>query len=363
MKNLRQESNFIVVVLSSNFVQRGEPSIIDKFYRAECAINAGADLVLELPFIFSCAAAQDFASGAIQLLAKTKFADTLAFGMENPDYDFNPIAETLLNESKTYKNFLKQKLKEGFSFSKANSLSLENLFKGAGDFIKKPNNLLAVSYLMNIKKYNCNLKILPVKRYNDFKSAYIRENLTQNLDMLPEFSKKIISIAESQNRICNNFSKNLWLILKNILMRCDSDELKKIYAMDEGIENLFLKNWKTSENLDDFINKCVSTRYTKAHIKRRIIYTLLNLNRYFAEGLKRSGINYARVLAFNENGRLILKNCSKNSDIQIITSLSKVKSKIGKSFAKLEFKVSDLYEILLNSNDFKREVNSVLKFA
>ena len=146
-------------------------------------------------------------------------------------------------------------------------------------------------------------------------------------------------------------------------MRSDSDELKKIYAMDEGIENLFLKNWKTSENLDDFINKCVSTRYTKAHIKRRIIYTLLNLNRYFAEGLKRSGINYARVLAFNENGRLILKNCSKNSDIQIITSLSKVKSKIGKSFAKLEFKVSDLYEILLNSNDFKREVNSVLKFA
>ena len=140
-------------------------------------------------------------------------------------------------------------------------------------------------------------------------------------------------------------------------MRSSSDELKKIYAIDEGLENLFLKNWKLSENLDEFLNRCTSSRYTKAHLNRRIIYVLLNLNRYFAEGLKRSGINYARVLAFNQNGREILKNLSKNSDIPIITSLAKIK------YANFEFKVSELYEILTGSNDFNREVQSVLKFS
>ena len=358
MKKLRQEFNSIIVILSSNFVQRGEPALIDKFYRAEMAVKAGADLVIELPFIFSCGAAQDFALGAIHLLGKTKFADYVAFGMENPEYNFSPIIETLLNEPPEYKNFLRMKLNEGFSFSRANSLALENLFTGAAEFITKPNNLLAISYVLNLKKYNYNLKIYPVKRENDFiKSSLIRKNLHENLTMLPDFSKKIIANAALNHRLCNNFSKNLWLILKNILMRSSSDELKKIYAIDEGLENLFLKNWKLSENLDEFLNRCTSSRYTKAHLNRRIIYVLLNLNRYFAEGLKRSGINYARVLAFNQNGREILKNLSKNSDIPIITSLAKIK------YANFEFKVSELYEILTGSNDFNREVQSVLKFS
>ena len=94
-----------VVVLSSNFTQRGSPSLIDKFSRAEMSIRAGADLVIELPFIFACSAAQDFSRGAVGMLARMNFIDKIAFGMEDPEFNFDPLIN--INENKDYKIYFK----------------------------------------------------------------------------------------------------------------------------------------------------------------------------------------------------------------------------------------------------------------
>ena len=359
LQNLRANHS-VIVILSSNFVQRGEPAIVDKFYRAEMAIKAGADLVIELPFIYACAAAQDFAFGAVEILRKTNLAGKIAFGMEDPDYDFAPIVETLLHEPEAYREFLREKLREGFSFPKANSLALENLFDGAGEFIAKPNNLLAVSYVMNLRKCNCNLEIVPFKRVQNLKSSEIRENLGANFRNLPNYSREIITRASVNHRLCENYQASIWNMLRNIFLRSSPEDLRKIYAIDEGIENLFLKHWKSSRNLREFVSSCVSSRYTKAHVNRRLIYIMLNLEREIAESVKISGINYARILAFNHNGRLLLKNFAKNSQIPIITTPSKLRN--NSQAAILERKVSELYELLLPEQDFRRENLSVLKF-
>ena len=127
-----------VVVLSSNFTQRGEPAFVDKFFRAEMAVRAGADLVLELPFIFSCSAAQDFSRGAINIIARTNFVNKIAFAMEDPDFDFEKLIN--LESNPSYKNFLKNELSRGASFSKAHAIAAEKILPGSFDFLSNPNN-------------------------------------------------------------------------------------------------------------------------------------------------------------------------------------------------------------------------------
>ena len=335
----RSDSGACVVLMSSNFTQRGSPAIVDEFTRAEMAIKAGADLVLELPFIYSCSAGQDFARGAVEILGRLKFIAQIAFGMEDANYNVEPLINLLLNENQDYKNFLKHELDSGASFAKAHSIALEKLLPGTQEFITKPNNMLALSYMLEISRQGYDLKTLAIKREGNYSSKLIRENLQENIDMLPEYSRELLTNPTNE--------KNLWPLLESIFIRSKPEDLRKIYGIDEGIENLFLKHWHKSESLNDFIGRCVCARYTRAHIRRRLIYILLGLDRWEMFGALHSDIPYVRVLAFNETGRKILKEYAKNADINIITRLKAVEGRVGKYFADVELKALQLYKLLI----------------
>ena len=315
------------------------------------ALEAGADLVIELPFLFSCNAAPEFARGAVSLLELTGLAGCLAFGMEDTDFDVDSLVNIMSTEE--YSASLRSNLSDGASFSKANALALEKLLPGSCEFISKPNNLLAVSYILNISKH---MSILAVKREGAFKSKIIRENLIRSFDMMPDYSQKILRESELADE------SKLWSLLQNIFIRSKPDELRKIYGIDEGIENLFLKNWRRAKNLDDFIGLCVCARYTRAHIRRRLVYILLNLGRYEVQGFMRSGVPYCRVLAFNSLGREILRECRSKSQIRVITSLNQAKSKHEKFFAQVEYRASQLYALLFDNPDMSQESHRVLQF-
>ena len=354
IKSQKINNGLVVVILSSNFTQRGEAAFIDKFFRAEAALKAGADLVLELPFIYACSAAQDFAYGAVNIIARTKFINRIAFSMENPEFDFNGLIN--LEKNQSYKNFLRQELSLGASFSKAHAIAAEKIIPGSFEFLSKPNNLLGLTYISEIKKNNYDLDFDFTKREENFKSRLIRENFERNSFMLPDYSREILLKAREAGRISEQ--EKLWSLLQNIFIRTSPEELRKIHGIDEGIENLFLKHWQNAKNLEDFIGRCVCSRYTRAHIRRRLIYILLNLNRFEAVGALRTGAPYTRILAFNENGRRILKNYSKNSDIKFITRFKDAESKSEKFFAGLELKASRLYELSLENSSLL----NVLKF-
>ena len=394
------KSDGVIIILSGNFTQRGSPAIVDKFFRAELAVKAGADLVMELPFIYACSAGQDFARGATEILGRLGFVDNLAFGMEEPNFDFMPILDVMLNENESYKHFLHEELDRGASFTKANSLALEKILPGSYEFLVKPNNLLALSYIIELRRHNYNMKIMKLKRSGNFRSKDIREfvtldkwqpqnymnnsalitsgqdqqpnieafaqaltssrqNLMNNseiLDILPDFTRDMIYSCE---RLCDE--SKLWPLLQNIFLRSRPEDLRRIYGIDEGIEGLFLRNWRSSEGLDDFIGRCVCARYTRAHIRRRLIYILLGLDKWEIWGTLRREIPYVRVLAFNERGREILRRYGKNSDIKIITRLSEAKTRDAKFFAQIEYKASGLYELLMKKPDMKRETLSALQ--
>ena len=303
--------------------------------------------MLELPFLFACSAGQDFARGAVSLLAH--FADRIAFGMETPDFDVNRVIQA--ERTPEFSQALKSKLGRGASYSKAHALALEALVPGAGTFISHPNNMLAVSYMREILRNHSGLDVLKVKREGQFSSRLIRDDLAGNAWMMPEFSRRLLAEAEVSDE------SKLWPLLQGVLLRSKPEDLRKVWGIDEGIEGLFLKHWRESHRLDDFIGRCVCARYTRSHIRRRLVYILLGLDRWEVFGAVRGGVPYARVLGFNENGREILR---RHSEIRVITRLAEAQGRIGRYFADVEYRASQLYELTTNYPDFKRETQKTV---
>lgn len=161
--------SYTLAVISGNFTQRGEPAIIDKWSRAEIALNCGVDLVVELPTLYATSSAENFADGAIKLLHSLKVIDYLAFGCENSNFDvLNSIANVLYEEPKAYKLILSNELKKGLSFPKAreNALMLYlNDIKKYLNVLNKPNNILGLEYMKSLKKHNCNIEPVPIERF------------------------------------------------------------------------------------------------------------------------------------------------------------------------------------------------------
>ena len=340
-----------VVVLSSNFTQRGSPSLTDKFTRTRTALDAGADLVLELPVLYSCSAAQDFARGAVNLLARTHFAGSLAFGMESPEWDLAGLVRA--EESGSFREALRVELGRGASYPKAYGLALESVVRGAGEFVSHPNNMLALSYAREVLRNNYALKVFPVKREGVFSSRVIREDVARNVDMLPEFSRRILEEAEESGRVSDE--SRLWPVLQGALIRSNAEDLRRIHGIDEGIEGLLLKNSRINRTCSIFLGACVCARYTRAHIRRRLIYILLGLDRWEVRGALRGGVPYARVLGFTRRGREILRKCGKDSEVKIITRLPEAEGRVGKYFAEVEYRASRLYELTVKNPNINNE--------
>lgn len=394
-----------VIVLSSNFTQRGEPALLDKFARAEMALANGADLVLELPFFFSCAAAQDFSAGAIDILAGLKLVNYIAFGLEDFNYaNLDELINILIQEPDEFKNNLKINLAQGMSYTRAASRALNKIIPGSEEFLLQPNNLLAISYLKRIKERDYNLKPVFIPRVgaahgekffvNESKgeaekfssSSAIREAIKNNKlkilnNYMPEASLKIFERESFKGRVCINPNKKLWEILQAILLRAGHDELKNFDLINNGLENLFLNNFKKFSNLEDFIDSCVSSRYTRSHIRRCLMRILIGINKLDALEIRKTGAGYARVLGFNAKGREILKFIRKaqelelnkhknlpealrraefkfkadNFNLKFITRLAAADKKLNLC-AKYEFKAESFYELLLGNQDLNYEV-------
>ena len=354
------DSEGIIVILSSNFTQRGSPGIVDKFSRASMAVMAGADLVIELPFLYACSAGQDFSRGAVEILGRLGYVSRVAFGMEDTDFDAASLADVMAREPEVYREILRHEIGRGASFPKAVSIALDEIFPGSRDFITRPNNMLAVSYMAGIIRGGWKIEAVPFLRRGEVTSRAIREDVAGNSHMMPGYSRDILENAKREGRL--SYEGRLWPLLQGVFIRSGTEELREIYGIDEGIEGLFLKHWKTSRGLEDFLGRCVCARYTRAHIRRRIVYILLGLKRENVRSAMNDAVPYARVLAFNERGREILRVCRKTSSIPVITRLKDAEGATGKFFAETEYRASQLYELTLDRQEMSRETQKVLQF-
>nr|WP_290682471.1 nucleotidyltransferase family protein [Aminivibrio sp.] len=332
-KAKENKDDAIVVVLSSYFTQRGEPAVMSKWDRAESALRAGANLVLELPAFFSCHNAGVFAAGAVDILAATGVVDSLSFGMEQPEFNTTPLLDILVHEPSHFKDNLKKKLNSGFSYVKARAAALEEIQGGWGTFVSLPNNTLALSYMERILRKGYCISCRPVRRTgagfhdtdlgNVFPSAAaVRKALAEGKRQeaekaLPPSTVRILNRCITNGKVVLS-REMLWRLIRFLIIRTSSEELARSSEMTEGMENRLLKYAALSSSWSGFVSKCTTARYPRGRIQRQLIHFLLGIDHGENRELQRSGPQYIRVLGADKVGMEILRKMRSSSRLPVM---------------------------------------------
>lgn len=335
-------ADYVIAIISGNFVQRGNVSLIDKWSKADMALLNGVDLVIELPTIYSISSAENFANGAIKILNSLKIVDTLSFGSEFCDLDvLEEIAEVLINEPSEFKTLLEHELSKGLSFPKARENALLmylNDIRKYANILSSPNNILAIEYLKALKKTKSSIKPLAIKRINvgyneletknNFASATaIRQKIIDNTPagiskLMPASSYKVLYNSIKKGHYVKDISAYEKEILYS-LRRMYSDEIADLPDVTEGLENSIQDAADSCNTLNEFMNIVKSKRYTSTRIQRILLYALLGITK---EDMKTSNkiTPYVRILGMNNKGKELLSLISRsNPKLNIITSVKK----------------------------------------
>lgn len=342
----------VLCLMSGNFVQRGEPAITDKYTRAKIAIENGANCVLELPTIYACSNAENFAMGAIKILSRLNVS-YLAFGVEQTDISIlSKIAELKFKNSERFKNAFKNEIQNGINYNTALKRSIANTIGDEHilEILNKPNNILAIEYLTAIKKLGS--KIIPIaiprcdngyvsnKENKQFLSATSIRDRLKNLEKIDDFIPKNAKL----NKI---FSKNSDLILKTIQIhkiRTSSPQtLEKCYDYSEGIEYRIKKIADECENYEKIIEKIETPRYRLPRVNKLLLYPILNITK----SVVKQSYNtkpVCKVLAIQKSKKNLLFEYNKNK-ITLISNnkIYNLLSKSQKSIIDVDLNASCIY--------------------
>ena len=320
----------IVAVMSGNFTQRGEPAILNKFVRAGLAVNGGCDLVLELPFTSAVRSAQDFARGGVSLLKNLGIVDILAFGSEIDNIVPLKNAAKQIDEP-NFKNSLLSKLNTGISYANAVCQILSKLTSIPEEILCLPNVMLSIEYLRALESTKIVPLLIPrvAASHNDkllhsniSSASSIRESVYSNSPAWAEISKTVDNTTLNALKTADlPIMESLFRPLLTKIVCSSTSELRKIYGMNEGLENKLIQAAHSVQSLNEFINFMISRRYTRARIQRLLLHLLTGLTEERVKIF--DGAQYARILAFNQRGRELIKCIKKVSQIPIITKTTR----------------------------------------
>ena len=347
-----------VAVMSGDFVQRGEPAVLDKYTRTSMALNSGVNLVVELSVNYAVSSAESFAAGALKVLDYVK-ADSIAFGSESGDIErLSKLAHILCdNEDTLYKEISKYTA-NGISYAAARQKVVEKLTdKDTAAMLTSSNNILAVEYLKAIIKNNYAIKPYTVQRqgdsYNDtdIRSEYasataLRENL--KADNISEYIpvKAGLILSSNTNYIypdditetlftrlldilfASNYDKNVFI--ENVMQYPDvSKEIAgRLYksAMDMITRTVPQRSESKDNWAFSFGSLCehIKTKEVPlSRIKRALVRITLGLDKKHME--KYANEPYIRVLGFDKKGQEYLSYIRKTVEVPLITKTADYK--------------------------------------
>lgn len=301
-----------IAVMSGSFMQRGQPAVVDKWARAQMALAAGVDLVLELPTAWATQSAPNFAAGSVRLLAAAGATD-ICFGSERGQlFQLESIAGLLLAEPPVYQQALTDALGHGHSFATAQGMAIAAALPHIdAELFKQPNNTLAIMYLLAIMKYQLPLTAHTIKRIGAYHSdnpaeplpsaTAIRQQMLANKEVngMPTESRDIL-----QQRITKGQGPVSWQDLAPYLfyhLRCQSrEDMTRWPEASEGLgERLWLAARRTNA-WDELMHEVKTRRFPLTRLQRLATYILLNLGQ---ERLDKIDVDlappYLRVLALN----------------------------------------------------------------
>ncbi len=293
LKRAKRETNAdaLVVLMSGSFTERGDLCVVDKYTRANWAIQAGADLVLELPSVYSLSTAKGFAEGAIKTLSMLD-SFTLSFGTETDEMEnLSMAAEFLQSESKDVSAMIKGYLSDGYSVAKSRTMAIAKVNPDIANMLQSPNNILAVEYMKAASAYGDKIAFHSVERKPDdgkkiLSSTKIRKMMFAGENVsafVPEYVKLDDAIDQNKYNIISTYS----------LKSKTAEELSELANISEGMENRISK--ADFNSMDEYL-LLTTKRYTRSTIKRIAASATIGLTKELVE-LAKNEKPYTTVLA------------------------------------------------------------------
>jgi predicted nucleotidyltransferase len=353
------EADLTVAVMSGNFLQRGEPALVSKWYRAKMALLGGVDIVLELPYQFATQKAETFANGAVSILDAIG-CQSLCFGSESGD--ISTIIQTvnyLEKHKERLDESIKINIKTGVSFPKALSLSFQTLSSTENLLsLEKPNNILGFHYVKALKQQNSSIVPLTVKRKNaDYHDEHFA---TETIASATSIRKALFAsnernssveqyVPDSTNTLLNEYLneygkfhgwENYWEFLRFRLLHSNPAELREIYEVEEGIENRLIAAALDSSNFKEFMEKVKTKRYTWTRLQRICVHILTNTKKAEMSGTLEKAA-YLRLLGMTKRGKEYLNKNKSQFKLPLISKLSAYKE----NDISLDIKASRVYSL------------------
>lgn len=314
------QCDYCIAVMSSSFVQRGEPAIIDKWTRSQLAVEYGVDLVIELPLVYALQSADYFAKGAIDLLHAIGVTD-ICFGSEDGHIDtFIEIAHAIEDNTEQYNQLVKEAMKNGTRYPDACNYALKTILSHE---ITTPNDLLGLSYVKEIISHHYSITPHCFKRTNHYHDTQIQDIASATAIRQAIFNHQDFSNAlphsEYYHQDCYSLDA-FFPYLKYQLLTSTPNQIKQYHLVEEGLENVLCQTIQEVNSMEEFIQSLLSKRYTRPRIQRMLIHVLMKNTKQDIQNAM--SIDYLRILAMNQNGRTYLNKIKKTSSYRLVTRFS-----------------------------------------
>lgn len=365
LEEARKQSgaDVIIAVMSGNFLQRGEPAIVDKWERANAALKNGADLVIELPFAYSVQSADYFASGAIKLLQSLN-VDSLCFGTDSTEtLDYEKFARFNQDYSDELQQEFEKLKSEGLSYPQQMTKVYQKLYPNWPLNEHSPNHILGMSYAKANQQYSKPMRLYPIKRqgsgYHDSElsttnyasATAIRQQLKSDEQSPVEQFVPEEMIHSLKNHPLIDWS-TAWPFLKYQLVKLSVEELGNIYQMSEGIEYRLKDKIKQADSFENFVELVKNKRFTWTRLQRLVTYILLGVTEEEINSVRKNP--YLRVLGFNQQGRAYLSQEKDDLKLPVITNINQKNEEL----LKLDIRAGEIYQLLgkqITNQDYQRK--------
>lgn len=334
----------LVVLMSGNYVQRGEPAIYNKYLRAACALSESADIVFELPLVYASASAEHFAHAAVLSFIKMGIVDTLCFGAEHDNLTLlQEIAHLLVKEPDNFKAILQQEMKNGNSFPKARMIAIRACIKhpDIAQIMYQPNNILAIEYLKAIEKLQANITPVIIKRtgnhYHDtdltsnYQSATAIRNAIHNDINITELSIPMKSLQFLRESPFTRpiYISDLYHYMQYVIWH-EKEHLADYFEVSTDLANQLSSMQLYPSSLDTLMDHLANKQYTNTRIRRSFMNILLGITKSEMSANKETGyIYYLRLLGFKKDTSFLLKDIKQQTTLPIINKVANAKNELS----------------------------------
>lgn len=357
------KSDLVIAVMSGNFLQRGEPALVSKWARTKMALEAGVDLVIELPYAYSAQKAETFAFGAIALLEELK-CTAVCFGSEDGNIEsFIRTVTFMEGNLAQYNHQIKTALKQGASYPKAASIAFKEI-SGSEPVLDlaKPNNILGFHYVKAIMDNQFSIQPQTVERtgagYHDedlpnssiASATSIRKTLFSNKLQMDEITPYMPGssarhlVAYWQKYKAFHSWEGYFPLLKYRLLSSSPQELSDIYEAEEGLENRLIAAISDAASFKEFMERVKTKRYTWTRLQRLCLHILTGTTKLQMSAAHNGGKpSYIRLLGMNKIGQKYLQGIKKDLSLPLVSKLSSHDD----SMLQLDRKAANIYSMLL----------------